>query len=185
MDFGYEFQQALSYDDFLDQNATAKERERWDGFHRAVKLGSDQVTLLESFRRQQRVLCLAGSWCGDCVEQCPIFDHFQRANPLIEVRYQDRDYDLALQEALRMCGGARVPAVVFLSEDNLVVGRYGDRTLSKYRYMVAGLSGPACPSGLLPQADLTAAVIRDWLNEFERIQWILRTSPRLREKHGD
>ncbi len=30
-----------------------------------------------------------------------------------------------------------------------------------------------------------AAVIADWLNELERIHLILRTSPKLRERHGD
>jgi hypothetical protein len=28
-------------------------------------------------------------------------------------------------------------------------------------------------------------VTQDWLNEFERVQWILRLSPRLRQAHGD
>jgi len=28
-------------------------------------------------------------------------------------------------------------------------------------------------------------VVQDWLNEFERVQWILRTSGRLRKLHND
>jgi hypothetical protein len=28
-------------------------------------------------------------------------------------------------------------------------------------------------------------VTQDWLDIFERVQWMLRLSPRLREKHGD
>jgi hypothetical protein len=76
--------------------------------------------------------------------------------------------------------------VVFLSEDGQEVGRYGDRTLSKYRQMIADMTGPACPTGIVPPAhDLLAAVIQDWLNEFERAQLLLRLSARLRQKHGD
>ena len=32
---------------------------------------------------------------------------------------------------------------------------------------------------------LLAEVTQDWLNEFERVQWLLRLSPRLRQMHGD
>ena len=32
---------------------------------------------------------------------------------------------------------------------------------------------------------LVPAVVQDWLDEFERIQWMLRTSSRLRQLHGD
>ena len=79
-----------------------------------------------------------------------------------------------------------MPQVLFLSEDDHPVGRYGDRTLSKYRDMAATRDGAVCPSGIVgPGDDLLSAVVHDWLNEFERIQLILRTSGRLREKHGD
>jgi hypothetical protein len=30
-----------------------------------------------------------------------------------------------------------------------------------------------------------AATLQEWLNEFERIQLMLRISPRLRQKYGD
>jgi hypothetical protein len=79
-----------------------------------------------------------------------------------------------------------VPVVVFLSEDFSECGRYGDRTLAKYRDMAATLLGPACPTGIGdPGADLLAGVIREWLGEFERAQLMLRLSPRLRERYGD
>jgi hypothetical protein len=46
--------------------------------------------------------------------------------------------------------------------------------------------GPACPlpGAPLPDDEL-AATLQDWLNEFERIELLLRLSPRLRRKHGD
>jgi len=182
MNFAEKFQQALSYRDFLDGHASPDQRQQWDDFHQSVQLTTSQQELLASFTRQQRVLCLAGSWCGDCVRQCPIFDHFEQISPLLEVRYQDRDSDGELQKSLEICGGARVPVVLFLSEDNLPIGRYGDRTLSKYRQMAAHLDGDNESASV---AERTSAVVQEWLNEFERTQLLLRTSPRLREKHGD
>jgi hypothetical protein len=38
---------------------------------------------------------------------------------------------------------------------------------------------------VIPGDPLLALVTQDWLNEFERIQWLLRLSPRLRQLHGD
>jgi hypothetical protein len=52
--------------------------------------------------------------------------------------------------------------------------------------MAAEQLGAACPTGIVPPAQpLLDAVIQDWLNEFERIQLMLRTSGRLRKLHND
>jgi hypothetical protein len=40
------------------------------------------------------------------------------------------------------------------------------------------------PGAVLP-ADEAAATMQAWLDEFERVQLILRLSGRLRQKHGD
>jgi hypothetical protein len=37
----------------------------------------------------------------------------------------------------------------------------------------------------VPDAEETAATLQDWLDEFERVQLMLRLSTRLRQKHGD
>jgi hypothetical protein len=186
LDYGAKFETGLEYHEFLAKHGTDEQRRRWEVVHEKVSLTSAQRDLLSSFTRDMKVLCLAGAWCGDCVNQCPIFAHFAIASRRIQVRYFDRDANPDLGQALAICGGARVPVVLFLSEDNYQVGWYGDRTLSKYRKMVGDEFGPACPTGLVPEPDaLLAAVTQDWLNEFERIQWILRTSSRLRKLHND
>jgi hypothetical protein len=185
-DFASHFDRGYKYSDFLAKYGTPDQQQRWLRVHTRVKLNDDQKLLLRSFQREMKVLVMAGAWCGDCVEQCPIFDHFAVECPKIHIRYLDRDDCGELKTELNVCGAPRVPQVVFLSEDDQPVGRYGDRTLSKYRTMAALLGGAACPSGLVhPGEDLLAAVVQDWLNEFERAQLILRTSARLREKHGD
>ena len=91
-----------------------------------------------------------------------------------------------LRDLLAINGGHRVPVVVFLSEDWFEVSRYGERTLSTYRRLVAEQLGPGCSTGLVPPPPLVlAATTADWLVEFERAQLILRLSPRLRGKYHD
>jgi thiol-disulfide isomerase/thioredoxin len=185
LEFGHEFDKGQYYDDFLDRYATPEQRNRWDAVYGRVVLTETQTALLKSFTRDMKVLVLAGTWCGDCVEQCPIFARFAEQTGTIALRFFDRDDQPVMAKALQICGAARVPAVMFLSEDDFPCGRYGDRTLSKYRRMASDLTGAACPTGLGRDDELTAAVVQDWLDEFERIQLMLRTSGRLRQKHGD
>ena len=185
MDLLAKFQSGLTYTAFLDRYANPEQRRRWDEFHAGVRLSDDQRTLLASFTRDMPVLVISGAWCGDCVNQCPIFDHFAAATSRLSIRYFDRDDHPDLTAAFPTCGGARVPTVLFLSEDGQLCGRYGDRTLSKYRDQVRNLAGISCPTGLVHDGSLTEQVVQDWLDEFERIQWMLRTSARLRQLHGD
>ncbi len=179
------FEQGWVYGDFLDRYAKENQRERWHGVYERITLSDEQSRMLKSFTRSMNVVCLAGAWCGDCVNQCPILQRFADVNPVIQLRFVDRDAHPDLSDALSICGGHRVPMVVFLSEDHQECGRTGDRTLSKYREMAGSLEGAACPTGLGQETSLLQAVTQEWLNEFERIQWMLRLSPRLREKHGD
>ncbi|MFN0056172.1 MAG: thioredoxin family protein [Planctomycetales bacterium] len=185
-DYAKKFEAGLNYHEFLSKYGTPEQRRRWEVVHEKIALSPAQRELLGSFTRDIKVLCLAGAWCGDCVNQCPIFDHFAIQSSKIHLRFFDRDDHPDLGEALSVCGGARVPVVLFVSEDNHQVAWYGDRTLSKYRRMAAEQLGAACPTGLVPDdASLLSAVVQDWLDEFERVHWILRTSGRLRKLHGD
>lgn len=186
MDFAAKFDTGLPYQDFLNRFGTDEHRSRWAAVHEQVSLTEAQTGLLSGFVRDMKIIVLAGTWCGDCVNQCPIFDRFAAASEKIDVRYFDRDDSSDLAEELSVCGGQRVPAIVFLSEDGHVCGRAGDRTLAKYRDMAATQLGAACPSGI-GGADQTLLdqVTQEWLNEFERIQLMLRLSGRLRQLHGD
>ena len=116
-----------------------------------------------------------------------VCEHFAATSPRIQLRFFDRDehrrsgrFDFDVRRT------HRVPSVLFLSEDNHICGRYGDRTLSTYRHMAATQLGPSCPTGIgAVDSTLLAAVTQEWLNEFERIQLMLRLSGRLRKLHGD
>jgi hypothetical protein len=186
MDWQAIFAEALPYSAFLDRHATPQQRVRWDAMHARVQLTAEQTELLGSFTRAMPVLVLNGAWCGDCINQCPILDHFAEASPAIALRFLDREARADVRTALMINGGQRVPVVVFLSEDFLEVARYGERTISTYRRMAAQQLGPSCPTGLVPPDDAVVnAITTEWLTEFERVQLLLRLSPRLRQKHGD
>jgi thiol-disulfide isomerase/thioredoxin len=180
------FADALPYSSFLDRYATSAQRARWDAMHAQFELSPTQRNLLAGFVRSMPVLCLAGTWCGDCIHQCPAFDHFVQASARINLRFLDRDANPVLRDVLAINGGHRVPVLIFLSEDWFEVSRYGERTLSIYRRLVTEQLGDACPTGLVPPSnDVISALTAEWLAEFERAQLILRLSPRLRGKHGD
>ena len=180
------FEAALPYRAFLERHGNPDQRSRWDGFHSRVALTPEQKTLLGGFVRRMPVLVLAGAWCGDCVNQCPIFDHFATAAPQIDLRFLDRDARPDIAAHLKVCGGQRVPVAMFLSEDYTPILFYGDRTLSAYRAAAQAQLGESCASGAAPPpADAIAAVVADWLDQFERVQLILRLSGRLRQLHGD
>jgi len=185
IDWAEKFAGALEYGAFLERFGSPEHQDRWSAASTQFHLNEVQKRLLSGFTREMNVLCLAGAWCGDCVNQCPILERFARACPKIHLRFLDRDADPGIANELQLCGGRRVPVVVFLSEDFAECARYGDRTLSRYRTMAAGLTGAACPTGLLPSGEAMAETADDWLREFERVQLMLRMSPRLRQKHGD
>jgi thiol-disulfide isomerase/thioredoxin len=177
------FESASPYRDFLARHATPDQRSRWDAFHARVSLTPAQTAVLAGFVRRMPVLVLAGAWCGDCVNQCPIFAHFAAAAPSIDLRFLDRDARPDIAAHLKVCGGQRVPVAAFFSEDFTPVLFYGDRTLSAYR---AAGQAAGCSTGIAPPAgDALAAATADWLDQFERVQIILRLSSRLRQIHGD
>jgi thioredoxin-like negative regulator of GroEL len=180
------FAAALPVAEFLAKFGTDADRAKWQRAAAATQVTDAQRQLLGTFTRTTNVLVLAGAWCGDCASQCPILDRFAEAAPVLTVRYLDRDEHADVQQELRINGGDRVPVAVFFSEDGFEVSRFGERTLARYRQLVEQLTGEACATGLVRSSDpVQVQVVQDWLNEVERVQWVLRLSPRLRRLHGD
>jgi thiol-disulfide isomerase/thioredoxin len=180
------FAEALPYAAFLEQFGTPEDQARWDRVRNRVQLTEEQLRLLRAFTRQVNVLVLAGAWCGDCAAQCPILERMAEIAPVVQIRYLDRDAFPEVQKELAINGGQRVPVAVFFSEDGFEVARFGERTLTEYRRQVQSLTGKVWPevqgaSGGEHEVNVAA----DWLHELERVQWLLRLSPRLRRLHGD
>ena len=184
MNLFVKFSVGLPMAEFLAKHGSAAHLSRWKATYNAVNLTTEQTALLGKFTREMNVLVLAGAWCGDCSGQCPIFDKFASVAPVIKNRYLDNAEHADVQEALSINGGKRVPVAVFFSEDGYEVGRYGERTLSRYRQMMRDSIGDGCATGIGPDP-LLDQITREWLNEFERVQYLLRLSGRLRQLHGD
>ena len=159
---------------------------QWQAIHDRVQLDESHRALLGGFTRTMNVISLSGIWCGDCVAQGPMFDHIAQASDRINLSWLDRDEHLKLAESVQINAGLRVPTLIFCSEDFELVSYLGDRTLSRYRSIAAKQTGAACqlPGAEVPEDEL-GATLQEWINEFERVQLLLRMSPRLRQKHGD
>lgn len=188
------FNGALDFDRYV-ASAKPNEQSNWKAFEARVALSPDQVRTLRASTRRVNILVISGTWCGDCVQQCPILAHIERACPAdrarldapgIDLRFIDRDEHRDFAESFKICGGYRVPTVIFLNEDFDFVALMGDRTLSRYRAIASRQLGPSCPlPGAPVPADEIAATTQDWVNECERVALLLRLSAKLREKHAD
>jgi len=77
-----------------------------------------------------------------------------------------------------------------LSQDWFECERFGERTLATYREkakkVLSSTEGASCPTGLFtPEGNILAANVAEWLGHFERVQWMLLTSPRLQKLNGE
>lgn len=184
------FDAGLAYDNYL-ATGTPGQQGDWREFeHRAraeASLTTDQRSLLSDFTRRINVLVISGMWCGDCAQQCPLLAMIaERAEHLIDLRFVDRDAQAQLAEQVKICGGLRVPTVLFLNEDFEFVALAGDKSLSRLRALAKRNLGAVCPlPGAPVPSDEIASTLADWLNDFERVHLLLRLSPKLRQRHGD
>lgn len=178
------FARAARYDEYM--RSDLGRAGGWEVVRERTTLSEVQRRTLASFTREMKVLVVSGIWCGDCVQQGPLLARIAEASDRIDLRWVDRDVEASFSSLLKICGGGRVPVVVFAAEDFEPCAIAGDRTLARYRGLARRQFGAACelPWAEIP-ADESAAVLQEWLDEFERVQWMLRLSPRLRQKHGD
>ena len=182
------FERALSYRDFVALGEPEGHRPPWDERYGQLALTAEQEALVKSFTRQIHVLCLTGTWCGDCALQGSAMARIAEAGlDKIQLRFLQRSEehaDLIVKSSIN--AGFRVPVSWFMAEDFVPVHWFGDRTLSRYRSM-ARKSVPPDQANVQPAApaDPVREVLCEMLNEFERVHLILRLSARLRTKHGD
>jgi hypothetical protein len=178
------FEKGETYESYL---AKAADRAApWHAVGKQAQLSEIQKLLLTGFMREMHVLVISGVWCGDCSAQGPMLATIAAGSPKINMRWLERDEAMALSDQIKINAGNRVPTVLFMAEDFEPVSMYGDRTLTRYRAIAARQLGSACDiPGNAIEHDEFDATLQEWLNEFERVQLLLRLSARLRQKHGD
>lgn len=180
------FEQGLSYADFVAGGEPAGHRPPWDQRYGQLALDDTQQSIVAGFTREMNVLCMTGTWCGDCALQGSALARVAEGNPRIHLRYLLRDEthaDLVTKAPIN--AGFRVPVTWMLAEDFEPVLVFGDRTLSRYRSIARKQLGDAANVLAPPPADPVREVLREVLELVERAQLLLRLSPRLRQLHGD
>ena len=179
--------EATSYDSYLESSDPERAANWKSLFARVPPLSTEHSARLTGHARNLNVLMVSGVWCGDCVRQGPIIRQIVDAcDSGVSLRVVDRDQNPKLRDEVRIVGAARVPIVVFLSEDFHEVGRFGDRVLHTYRRKAATELGAACavPTAELPPEELGAE--RDeWIAIVERMLLMVRLAPPLRQRYGD
>ncbi len=188
------FAAALPYDAYV-ATGRPEQQSNWNAFHARVRLTIPQRALIAAFTRRVNILVISGTWCGDCVQQCPILDHVAKVFPApannpdapgVDLRFVDRDEHIALSNMVKICGGNRVPTAIFTNEEHEFLFLAGDRTISSYRAIAARQLGSSCPAPGAPiPSDEVLATTADWLTELEKAHLIVRLSPKLRGKHRD
>ncbi|MEO0515017.1 MAG: thioredoxin family protein [Planctomycetota bacterium] len=181
------FQQAQPYADFVASGEPHGHRPPWDQRYEQCVLSETQHQLVAGFTRKMHVLCLTGTWCGDCALQGAAMQRIAEANPQhIDLRFILRDEahaDLVVKAPIN--AGFRVPVTWWLAEDFAPVACFGDRSLSRYRSMARKALGDRATVLAPAPADPVLAVRDEMLDEFERVHLLLRLSGRLRQLHGD
>jgi len=180
------FDQGLSYAGFV-QAGEPGHQHQWHERYGQLELDARQIEVVKGFGRTMKVLCLTGQWCGDCALQGAALQRIaEAAGERIDLRFIPRSDDFAeLIVANRINEGYRVPMTWLMAEDFHPCARFGDRTLSRYRSMARKALGDAAPVIADAPDDPVRTVLAEVLDEVERVQLLLRLSPRLREVHGD
>lgn len=181
------YENAIPYEPFVALGEPQGHRPAWDQRYSQLELTADQENLIAAFKRPMPVLCLTGTWCGDCALQGSAMQRIAEASPgTIDLRFVMRsDEHAELVTKVQMNAGFRVPITFFMAEDFEPVSVIGDRTLSRYRSM-ARKALPEWDALLpAPPEDPVRKVLDEVLEEFERVQLVLRLSGRLRQKYGD
>ncbi|MCA9311070.1 MAG: thioredoxin family protein [Phycisphaerales bacterium] len=182
-------EQGLSYEEFVALGTPDGHHLQWHDRYDRLALHDADRARLGAFTREMRILTLTGTWCGDCALQGASFARIAEGAPgRIHLRFLSRNDHADLQVKVPINGGFRVPVTFFLAEDFEPVARFGDRTLSRYRSMARKALAPGTPevAALAPAPDdPVRAVLAEVLDEVERVQLLLRLSPRLRQRHGD
>ncbi len=182
------FEEGLSYADFVALGEPEGHRPPWDQRYSQLELSPEQDGLVKSFTRRVNVLCLTGTWCGDCALQGSAMQRVAvAAGGVIDLRFilrEDKHADLIVKAQIN--AGFRVPVTWFMAEDFEPVSWLGDRTLSRYRSMARKeLPEEETAAFAAPPEDPVREVLAEVLDEFERVSLLLRLSTRFREKYGD
>jgi thiol-disulfide isomerase/thioredoxin len=107
------------------------------------------------------VLALSESWCGDCVENLPVFAKVASEYPFLCLLIVPRDTNLDIMDRYLTDGKRTIPVFVFFDESGEEFGRFIERPPGAHRFLdearrrLAGLDPDAQKRGMYKaRADL-------------------------------
>lgn len=107
------------------------------------------------------ILAISESWCGDCVENVPVFAKVEAEFPFIDLAIVPRDQNLDIMDQFLTDGKRTIPVFVFFDESGEEFGRFIERPPGAHKFMeearrsLAGLSPEEQKKGMYKaRADL-------------------------------
>ncbi|NLA60409.1 MAG: thioredoxin family protein [Firmicutes bacterium] len=81
------------------------------------------------------VLALSESWCGDCVENVPVFAKVAHEYPFLELLILPRDTNLDIMDRYLTGGKRTIPVFVFFDESGEEFDRFIERPPGAHKFM--------------------------------------------------
>ena len=171
----------------LCRDRQTEHREKWAAAEAAVRLMEPQRALIAGFTRTDQ----RAGHLGDVVRglRRPVpdaaADRGGEPRRAWRCRFLDRDEHADLSERLRICGGLRVPTVVFMNEDFEFVRCSATGRSPAYRAIAARQLGPSarCRARRFRPRSWPRRCRTGW--RVRACPPAVRLSPKLRERYGD
>src|SRR5438132_13339071 len=113
------YSKGLAYQEFLSTYGTPQHQQRWQAVYDRVRLTDAQQALLAGFGREMHLLCLAGTWCGDCVREGPILQRITESSPKISLRFLASHAHKEVPPQPPTTAIPQLPPVLLRSDDSL------------------------------------------------------------------
>jgi len=110
-------------ENFEDTRISEKDREYFDRLAERLPKGAVSV------------LALSESWCGDCVENVPVFAKVAHEYPFLDLLILPRDTNLDIMDRYLTDGKRTIPVFVFFDESGEEFGRFVERPPGAHKFL--------------------------------------------------
>jgi hypothetical protein len=128
------FEQGMTFQQYLDQMATNKDKFVQNLAEATVR--PEDRAVFASRKRKLRILVLTEDWCGDALTNFPVLAKMTEGAPNVEMRVflRDRNPDL-MDQYLNQGMFRSIPVFVFFDEQMNELARFVERPPSVTEYM--------------------------------------------------
>ena len=128
------FQQGMTFQQYLDQMKT--NNERFLQYLREVKIRPEDRQALERFGKPLKIMVITEDWCGDALQNFPVFAKLVDGLPNVEMRVflRDQHPDL-MDQYLNQEIYRSIPVFVFFDEKMNELARFIERPPSVTEFL--------------------------------------------------